>query len=306
MSTSTPSTPFTVKLPYFRDPDQLPCPLPTSEEIEAGTIIPTQRERILGDYGHVAIVKDHFVVKYGRYIRDNEGYALLFLEQYPLIPAPRLYAMYREDGILYLVMQLLPGSDLLVLWDELSSNEKESICGQLKEIFDQIRAIPSPGIFGSVTGGPVPHRFFGWRDKDPRIVGPFKTLEDFHLGMALHVQKQEEYNDRHPWAAEWFARHLPPALQDSPSTFSHCDLLKQNIIVQKQPGDDGNQDRQFKVTGIIDWEMAGWYPRYWEYAAYFADFLWDGDWASKFETFIDPFPVEAALLRLVKYNLDGY
>lgn len=65
-----------------------------------------------------------------------------------------------------------------------------------------MRSISSPGYFGSVVGGPVQHRFFEWRDGDPRINGPFKSLEDFRLGIALHSQKQEELNDRHLWNSE--------------------------------------------------------------------------------------------------------
>ncbi|KJK64322.1 Phosphotransferase enzyme family protein [Aspergillus parasiticus SU-1] len=175
--------------------------------------------------------------------------------------------MYREDDILYRVMQLIPGADLSKLWDELSCNEKASICDQPREIFTQIRTIPSPGYFGSVTGGPVQHRFFEWMDEDPRINGPFETSENFHLGMALHSQKQEERNDH-------------------PSTFTHSDLLKQNIMVQELPQSDGHSARQFEVTGIIDWEMAGWYPRYWEYAAFFVDSFWAGEWEKKIESFI--------------------
>lgn len=217
------STGFRTELPFFRDPGQLPCPLPTSEEIRAGTIVPTKRECYPGDYGHVAIVGEHFVVKYGRYIRENEGHTLLFLEKYPSVPAPRLYAMYRKDDILYLVMQLIPGIDLLKLWDEPSKNEKVSICEQLRRIFSQLRAIPapSPSYFGSISGGPAEHRFFKWMDEDPRMNGPFKTFEDFHLGMAYHSQKQEGLNDRHPWVSKWFARHLPQALKGHPCTFSH-------------------------------------------------------------------------------------
>ncbi|EIT80756.1 kinase-like domain-containing protein [Aspergillus flavus] len=296
----------TTKLPFFRDLNQLPCPLPTTEDIEAGTILPTKSERISGDHGHVAVVGDHFVVKYGQFILENEGHALLLLEKYPSIPVPRLYAMYRKDDILYLVMQLLPGADLSKLWGELSCNEKASICDQLKEAFAQIRTIPSPGYFGSVTGGPVQHRFFGWVESDPRIMGPFETLEDFHLDMALVSQRQEKRNDRHPWGAEWFARHLPQALKDHLSTFTHCDLVKQNIMVQELPQTDRHTDRKFKVTGIIDWELPGWYPRYWEYAAFFADFLWEGERGKMFETFIDPWPLEAALLGLFKHDLEGY
>ena len=35
---------------------------------------------------------------------------------------------------------------------------------------------------------------------------------------------------------------------------THGDLQPRNILVQ------GN-----KVSGIIDWELRGWYPEYWEY-----------------------------------------
>ncbi|KOS44792.1 hypothetical protein ACN38_g4260 [Penicillium nordicum] len=70
--------------------------------------------------------------------------------------------MYRKNDILYLVMQLIPGIDLPKLWGELSKNEKVSICEQLRRIFSQLRAIPapSPSYFGSISGGPVEHRFF--------------------------------------------------------------------------------------------------------------------------------------------------
>lgn len=42
----------------------------------------------------------------------------------------------------------------------------------------------------------------------------------------------------------------------------HCDLAPRNIIVN-----DGI------IAGIIDWEMAGWLPEYWEYfQVYFSNF----------------------------------
>ncbi|KAF9556781.1 hypothetical protein CPC08DRAFT_641050 [Agrocybe pediades] len=37
--------------------------------------------------------------------------------------------------------------------------------------------------------------------------------------------------------------------------FAHGDLLPKNIIVNGST-----------ITGIIDWEAAGFYPEYWEYA----------------------------------------
>ena len=40
------------------------------------------------------------------------------------------------------------------------------------------------------------------------------------------------------------------------SVFTHADIAPHNILV-----DDKGQ-----ITGILDWELAGWYPEYWEYA----------------------------------------
>lgn len=42
-------------------------------------------------------------------------------------------------------------------------------------------------------------------------------------------------------------------------TFTHGDLHFSNILV----GGDGH------ISGIIDWEFAGWYPVYWEYTSTF-------------------------------------
>ena len=214
--------------------------------------------------------------------------------------------MYRQNGILYLVMQLLPGQNLRDIWDSPLETEKGSICDQLRNAFTKVRSVPSPGIFGSVTGGPIPHRFFDWMDQDSHIVGPFESSIDFHRGMALHLRKQYELNDRRPWSSEWFERQLIRTLADQQIILTHCDLIRQNILVQEQTDNDGNGQWWFQLTGIVDWELSGWYPKYWEYAAYFVDGLWEGDWEHRFESIIDPYPLEAAMLRLYKLDLEGY
>lgn len=40
--------------------------------------------------------------------------------------------------------------------------------------------------------------------------------------------------------------------------FTHGDLTYTNIIVKGAPG-------SYRLSGVIDWEQAGWYPEYWEY-----------------------------------------
>ena len=71
------------------------------------------------------------------------------------------------------------------------------------------------------------------------------------------------------------------ALQDKKEysvTFTHADLSFRNILYQ-----DG------KITGIVDWEFADWYPEYWEFPVTW-DSFWDSpDLGSRITDFLDPF-----------------
>lgn len=42
-------------------------------------------------------------------------------------------------------------------------------------------------------------------------------------------------------------------------SFSHGDFHFGNIMVSQCPG------KPVVVTGVVDWEEAGWYPSYWEF-----------------------------------------
>ncbi|KAF4166919.1 hypothetical protein CNMCM6936_005828 [Aspergillus lentulus] len=54
-----------------------------------------------------------------------------------------------------------------------------------------------------------------------------------------------------------YERELPDMLPRSDCcVFTHADIAPRNVKI----------DEQNTVTGILDWEWAGWYPDYWEYA----------------------------------------
>ncbi|KAI1455908.1 phosphotransferase family protein [Annulohypoxylon moriforme] len=288
-------------LPYICSPERLPAPIPTTAMIEtASKTLPSIHDP---RYRRTVVVSGHFVVKYGTNVTENEGHALLSLEKHPSIPAPRLYAMYRENEKLYLIMELKPGRQLSEVWPSLNEDDTRNIASQLREIWDQIRSIPSPDIFGSVTGGPMRHRFFWWLQPDPRITGPFDKEEDLNMALAVRSQKNWEGDGRRGWMSEFFARNLPGALTSHSSVFTHADLQRKNILVLEVPeGQHG--PRQFKVTAVVDWEDAGWYPNYWEYAACFVDFQWMDNWPEHVELILDPHISEAAVLRLVRQDLD--
>lgn len=52
------------------------------------------------------------------------------------------------------------------------------------------------------------------------------------------------------------------------SVFTHADIAPRNIMV----------DEQNVITGILDWEFAGWYPDYWEHAQMFRPAVKCKDW----------------------------
>ena len=63
--------------------------------------------------------------------------------------------------------------------------------------------------------------------------------------------------------------------------FTHGDLSSFNIMVQ----DD-------KVAGIIDWEMSGWLPMYWEYSCAKDAAPLNTFWAEEIDHFLTPMPYE--------------
>ncbi|KAI2034111.1 hypothetical protein LOZ47_005199 [Ophidiomyces ophidiicola] len=216
---------MSVTLPYFRDASLLPGPLPTDEEIEAATTtLPSIRDP---KYGRIVLIRNKFVVKYGRTLIhvENEG------------------------------------------------------------------------------GGPIEHQYFWTLDKDPAIVGPFKTENDLNLALAKHSRQNWEENARYPWLADFYERNLHRALKDHESVFTHADLQRKNILVEKRI-DTVSGEEHYVVSALVDWQTAGWYPSYWEYAGTFCCLQWVDDWPESLEKILDPCPLEAAMLRFVHQDLE--
>lgn len=72
--------------------------------------------------------------------------------------------------------------------------------------------------------------------------------------------------------------------------FTHADIAPRNIMVENG-----------RITGIIDWEEAGWYPEYWEYIK--AMYAVGGDWAIKWPLYIDKYLKPYDYMRLLDMGL---
>lgn len=146
----------------------------------------------------------------------------------------------------------------------------------------ELRSIPHPEHLGiaNVTGGPLYDQLLP-SDSHTSRFGPFKTTADFHR----HIRRgyDEERSPRWAEIDELVAKHKGTW----PIYFTHGDLTSHNIRV-----------RDDKVVGIIDWDTAGWFPSYWEYASAWGHNPHSEVWREAVDKFLEPLPEDLAMDQL--------
>ncbi|KAL3468901.1 kinase-like domain-containing protein [Aspergillus californicus] len=143
------------------------------------------------------------------------------------IPVPTVVESWEEGKHTLILMQRIPGEPLSEAWPKLSMDEKERIAKQTVEYLQQLRKLQSDKI-QSLGGRPVFSNFL-FKDKDPET--PHETVPE-----AARI---------------WLRQCMPSA---TPYTFTHGDLTNVNVMVENG-----------SLTGIIDWEMSGYFLVWWEY-----------------------------------------
>ncbi|KAI4688456.1 hypothetical protein J4E81_008053 [Alternaria sp. BMP 2799] len=178
----------------------------------------------------------------------TEYTTLQYLEKHkPAIPAPRPLGLARLGDCFLVFMTLMPGTTLEAVWPKLDDSLKRSVQAQLNDIFIEVRSLTRPD--DMPLGGVAGEGCQDARRNVRRTTDPIWTTEDFddwqfsnpHYGSPIYIK---------------FLRSLCPPLSQK-HVLSHNDLRPANIIVKLEEG-------QCRVTGIIDWEYAGFYPEYYE------------------------------------------
>ncbi|KAJ0422345.1 kinase-like domain-containing protein [Aspergillus carlsbadensis] len=294
-----------VALP-FKNVSLPTCPLPTTEEIRECTNI------LLDRLYKVVAINDDIVVKYGRAVQEYEGQVLLFLERHlPTVPAPRLYAMYRdpETREKFLIMQRVPGEQLESIWPTLTESEKDGIVAKLRETFTNLRQVPcpKPDFYGGLDGGYLHHYlFYNRRADEPPFLGPFCGEASFIAGLVDNFRAQVEHNRRPDHKVRFYEKYLPSVLQGHQPTLTHGDVQMKNIVVSESKVQRNEQgDRSFDVV-LVDWAQAGWYPEFWEFfcaSTPFAFMYWEHDWCWRAQQFLEVWPAELGIMRMIDKDL---
>lgn len=173
---------------------------------------------------------------------------------------PRLHDVTTtEDGVTHISMDYIPGESLDKVWRDLSTSQKQHIAEQLGAIVRAMRAIPPPeGYIGACTGNEI----LDARRLDDHVSPACTTEAGFneYLVNSLLAFTPVPLRAAIERRLELCGEHRV--------VLSHCDLAPRNIMVR-----DG------QVVALIDWEAAGWYPEWWDYAKFFSrSTTCDRDW----------------------------
>lgn len=174
----------------------------------------------------------------------NQARAMDLVERHTQIPAPRTIDVISTPKLSFLLMTRAPGTPLGHLLIYMSDAEIAQLVQDLRRCLWQMVAIPNP--FSPQ-----------WAICSAHGEGCF----DFRLNGSTRVdnirfKSEAEFN-------EFLLSEVPESEREQATRtlsiihriyFTHGDLNMRNILIDKG-----------KLSGIVDWENAGWLPEYWDY-----------------------------------------
>lgn len=242
-------------------------------------------------YGQIWRFDSNTVLKRCGPSRTAEAAALRFVAQHTSIPVPKVLKTIDSEG--YLFMEYLDGQPLDTAWDSLTAAQKKGIASQLKGYMAQLREV-SGTFVGSVDRSICNDQIFS-----SGTYGPFVDEDAFREGIATALRSYVENDGQDPAWVEQVVDFVNAIPRNRKIVLTHGDFVPRNILVSK----DGD-----RVVGIVDWEMAGFYPEYWEYckAHFFADY--ESEWIKERvpDRILEKYSMELGLLVHARRVYEGF
>lgn len=176
----------------------------------------------------------------------TEYTSLQYLERHkPKLPVPRTQGLITCGQSAYLFLSYIPGSTLAEVWPQLKYSQKQALIAELDTILLELRQLERPQ--NMPLGGVEDGRCKDARrniKRSPRAIHSNNDFWDF------------QYKDAPVGSRIYFTflRRITVGFQASRCVFTHGDLRTDNIIVRLR------SDGTYTISGIIDWEMSGFYP----------------------------------------------
>jgi serine/threonine protein kinase len=166
---------------------------------------------------------------------EQESETLGFVkEKFHVIPTPEVLYAWTEPEYhrSFLILKPLRGKTLEEVWSSLSERQRREIAVQVAE-YCEILALATSDSLQTATGRGITDGFLMTPDHKDEPSWKRRTFGPLPMDDAK--------------------THLSPMNVGSTFQFYHADLSPSNIMVSENG----------EVTGILDWEHAAFYPRFW-------------------------------------------
>ncbi|KAK7513049.1 kinase-like domain-containing protein [Phyllosticta citriasiana] len=177
----------------------------------------------------------------------SEAAAMRFVASRTSIPVPQVHEAYEKDGLGYIRMSKVHGHLLSEAWKSLTFEKRHHVVEQLRQYVQELQQIRGD-FYGALWRLPSEDTFFkhfAAVTTDQIRYGPFDSRREYNKGLIEALR-----NSRPRGVLSESDQALAEevlALNDEEKTFCRGDLHRGNILV----------DDDAKITGIIDWEAAG-------------------------------------------------
>ena len=247
----------------------------------AATWIAVRTRYSIGFVG--ARISPGLMVKRGATVRLEEAQNQEFVRKNTQVPVPKVYCAFTRKDCTYIVMEFIRGQTLQIWWHTASAESKESVRRQLARYMSMLQRVanPTPGRIGGLNGGPIyDYRYASGKSVGPHVeanFGPFPNAYDFHLWLRnrFNARQTSEASELSGQDADIDRMCRIQDRREYATKVTHGDFSSSNIIIKDN-----------KVAGIIDWEMAGWYPDYWEYTSAWHVNAYDEFWRAEVDSIL--------------------
>lgn len=210
-----------------------------------------QNGKVLWGHFSRAVVQldERTVIKFGHNLLLNDIDMIEYIQKVSRdIPAPQPLGAISIGKTTYLFMTFIKGSPLDKLWPSLAGEEKFSIQDQLDIILERLRKLPLPSQYLGYGKPPSCIDCRMWKRISPNQI---QNEAQFNTFLLSHSYSP----GLNPYAQ--LVRHM--LRDDHRIVMTHGDLHPRNIMVNRE------QDWSLVISGLVDWELGGAYPEYWEF-----------------------------------------
>jgi len=236
-------------------------------------------------------IAPQIVVKFGPDVEEAEAILMEYVDgRCPRVRAPKLLGMLTDTRLAYIFMSFVEGETLEAVWTGLSPRQKGHLRDQLDVMLTDLHQQRPPE--GALLGTLAP----------PHVCKDARRW----IRKAENIENEAAFNlflirDPLPNIASTYLQWLRSRMRDDHRiVLSHGDLHPTNILVQVE-------GESVCISGLIDWEMGGWYPEYWDAlkALNIRATNDESDWWLYMPKQLDGFTAEIALDGIVERTITG-